>query len=180
MKTRPTLNILGRFIGALAALLIGAACFGLLPVAFAQSAENAIGPKNEQVAMELAEWGMPVVSFFAQKEANARDKGAQPNQILFWSRPLDHHNTILTPSDVVLYISAQIDTFDGPMVLEVPATEGPLGIFGSLADPFMVPLEDVGGLKGVDGGKGGRILITPPGYDKPVPAGYLPVPSAQV
>jgi hypothetical protein len=30
------------------------------------------------------------------------------------------------------------------MVLEVPRTEGDLGIFGSIVDPFMVPLEDVG------------------------------------
>ncbi len=121
---------------------------------------------------------MPLVSFFAQKEANVRDMEAQPNQILFWSRPLDHNNKILTPNDVVLYISAQIETFKGPMVLEVPKTEGPLGIFGSLLDPFMVPLEDVGGAKGVDQGKGGKILITQPGYDKPIPSEYLHVPSA--
>ena len=63
-------------------------------------------------------------------------------------------------------------------MLEVPATEGSLGIFGSLVDPFMVPLEDVGGSSGVDKGKGGKILITPPGYDKTIPAGYLHVPSA--
>jgi hypothetical protein len=121
---------------------------------------------------------MPLVTFFAQKEANVRDMGALPNQILYWSRPLDHHDKILTPNDVVLYISAQIETFDGPMVLEVPAAEGPLGIFGSLVDPFMVPLEDVGGERGVDKGRGGKILITPPGYAEEIPNGYLHVPSA--
>ena len=142
------------------------------------AARNAIDSNNVQLELELAEWGMPVVTFLAQKEANVRDMGAHPNQILYWSRPLDHHNKILTPNDVVLYISAQIETFKGPMVLEVPAAEGPLGIFGSLVDPFMVPLEDVGGARGVDKGKGGRILITPPGYAGEVPAGYLHVPSA--
>jgi len=121
---------------------------------------------------------MPVVSFFAQKEANLRDMGAHPNEILYWSQPLDHNNKILTPNDVVLYISAQIETFDGPMVLEVPPTEGALGIFGSLVDPFMVPLEDVGGAMGVDGGKGGKILITPPGYTEAIPGDFLHVPSA--
>ncbi len=133
---------------------------------------------SDQVALELAEWGMPLVTFFAQKEANVRDMGARPNQILFWSKPLDHHNKILTPNNVVLYISSQIETFQGPMVLDVPATEGELGIFGSLVDPFMVPLQDVGGTLGVDKGKGGKILITPPGYAEAVPAGYLHVPSA--
>ena len=142
------------------------------------SAQYAIDSRNEGVALELAEWGMPVVSFFAQKEASARDMGAQPNQILFWSKPLDHHNKILTPNDVVLYISSQIETFDGPMVLEVPATEGQLGIFGSIIDPFMVPLEDVGGTNGIDQGEGGRILITPPGYEETIPAEFLHVPAA--
>jgi hypothetical protein len=61
---------------------------------------------------------MPVVTFFAQKEANERDMGAKPNEILFWSRPLDHHNKILTPNDVTLYISAQIETFDGASCLD--------------------------------------------------------------
>jgi hypothetical protein len=139
---------------------------------------GATGANNEQRALELAEWAMPVVTFFAQKKANVRDMGAHPNQILYWSRPLDHNNKILTPNDVVLYISAQIETYDGPMVLEVPAAEGPLGIFGSLVDPCMVPFEDVGGERGVDRGKGGKILITPPGFTGEIPVGYLHVPSA--
>ena len=142
------------------------------------TAQDANDSNNERDALELAEWGMPVVSFFAQKEASARDMGAAPNQILFWSKPLDHHNKILTPNDVTLYISAQIETFNGPMVFEVPAAEGPLGIFGSLVDPFMVPLEDIGGANGIDKGEGGKILITPPGYDKSIPSGFLHVPSA--
>ena len=33
---------------------------------------DATSANNEQVALELAEWGMPVVTFFAQKEANVR------------------------------------------------------------------------------------------------------------
>lgn len=138
----------------------------------------ALDSSNELEALDVAAWGMPVVSFFAQKEANARDMGAEPNQILFWTQPFDHKNKILTPNDVTLYISAQIETFDGPMVFEVPAAEGPLGIFGSLIDPFMVPLEDIGGANGIDKGEGGKILITPPGYTGDVPAGYLHVPSA--
>ena len=151
-------------------------CLGmvLMPMALAQDQTRI----SEGEAVELAEWAMPVVSFFAQKEAAERDMGAKPNQILYWSRPLDHHNKILTPNDVVLYISAQIETFDGPMVLEIPPAEGKLGIFGSLIDPFMVPLADVGGPNGIDHGKGGRILITPPGYKGKIPPGYLHVPSA--
>jgi len=137
-----------------------------------------IQKQHDQLAEDIASWAMPLVSFFAQKEANVRDMGAQPNQILYWSKPFDHNNKILTPNNTVLYISAQIETFDGPMVLEVPAKDGQLGIFGSLVDPFMVPLEDVGNDTGIDQDKGGKILITPPNYTKEIPEGYLHVPSA--
>ena len=137
-----------------------------------------ISKENEEKAIDLGKWGMPLVSFFAQKEANERDMGAQPNQILFWSQPFDHNNKILTPNDVVLYISAYIETFDGPMVLEIPKSEKNIGLFGSIVDPFMVPLEDVGGENGIDKGLGGKILLTPPGYNGEVPAEYLHIPSA--
>ena len=54
----------------------------------------AIQIKDEQTALDIAQWAMPVVSFFAQKAASLRDMGAQPNQVLFWSKPLDHNNKI--------------------------------------------------------------------------------------
>ena len=140
--------------------------------------EYTISKENEEQAIALGKWGMPLVSFFAQKEANIRDMGALPNQILYWSQPFDHNNKILTPNDVVLYISASIETFDGPMVLEIPKSEENIGLFGSIVDPFMVPLEDVGGARGIDKGLGGKILITPPGYSGEIPSEYLHIPSA--
>ena len=67
---------------------------------------------------------------------------------------------------------------DGPMVME-----GPPGLQGILLDFWQRPIPgptiegrefagDVG-LPGPDGGKGGKFLILPPGYDKPVPEGYF-------
>ncbi|WP_172665913.1 DUF1214 domain-containing protein [Flammeovirga sp. OC4] len=139
--------------------------------------ENGISVENEATAVKLGKWAMPVVSFFAQKEANERDMGALPNQILYWSQPLDHNNKILTPNDVVLYTSTSIETFDGPMVLEIPKADENIGLFGSILDPFMVPLEDVGGANGVDKGLGAKLLITPPNYDKEIPSEYIHIPS---
>lgn len=144
----------------------------------AKSIELTISTENKEKAIELGKWGMPLVSFFAQKEANMRDMGAHPNQILYWSQPFDHNNKILTPNDVVLYISAYIETYDGPMVLEIPRSEDNIGLFGSIVDPFMVPLEDVGGETGIDKGLGGKILITPPDYNGKIPSEYLHIPSA--
>jgi hypothetical protein len=140
--------------------------------------EFVITKENEARAFDIGKWGMPVVSFFAQKEANVRDMGAKANEVLFWSQPFDHNNKILTPNNVVLYISASIETFEGPMVFEVPKPDGGLGIFGSILDPFMVPLEDIGGKNGIDKSQGGKILITPPNYEGSIPPGYFHIPSA--
>jgi hypothetical protein len=67
---------------------------------------------------------------------------------------------------------------DGPIVFEAPP-----GLQGILLDFWQRPIPgptiggrvffgDVG-LPGPDGGKGGKFLILPPGYDKPVPEGYF-------
>jgi len=67
---------------------------------------------------------------------------------------------------------------DGPMVFEAPP-----GLQGILLDFWQRPIPgptigghafagDVG-LPGPDGGKGGKFLILPPGYDKPVPDGHF-------
>jgi len=161
------------------ALALGLSLFGATaPSDVLANQQTSVNAELQQFSdLDLAKWAMPVSSFYAQKTANVRDMNAMPNQILFWSQPLDSNNQILTPNDTVLYISAQIETFTGPMVLEVPATQGELGIFGSLVTPFMEPLEDIGGSKGIDQGNGGKILITPPGYKDKIPAGYLHVPN---
>ncbi len=57
------------------------------------------------------------------------------------------------------------------MVLEVPAAEGG-SITGSVMNCWQAPLDDVG-TAGADAGHGGRYLIVPPGWDQPVPEGYL-------
>jgi hypothetical protein len=67
---------------------------------------------------------------------------------------------------------------DGPMVFEAAP-----GLQGILLDFWQRPIPgptigdrafagDVG-LPGPDGGRGGKFLIVPPGYDKPVPEGYF-------
>ena len=56
----------------------------------------------------------------------------------------------------------------GPMVVEVP--RGPL--VGLVNDHHQRWVTDMG-LPGADAGKGGRYLILPPGWDGPVPGGFL-------
>ena len=49
-------------------------------------------------------------------------------------------------------------------------------INGTIMDAWQMPLEDVGPA-GVDGGKGGKYVILPPGYDETVPEGFIALPS---
>ena len=71
-------------------------------------------------AVEAAIWGMPAVNFDLMNQAMLRAKGA-PNQIVYWSRPLDWKNQTLTPNPDTIYFMPFFNTKDvGPMVLEIP------------------------------------------------------------
>ena len=119
-------------------------------------------------------WGMPAVNYRMMYEASARAGGSGENQIVFWSGLLDWRNQTLTPNPDVIYVMPFFTTKEvGPMVLEVPpADEGALN--GSIMNYWQVAIEDIGPAE-VDEGKGARCLILPPGYEDPVPAGYLPL-----
>ncbi len=137
----------------------------------AQLAERALHRR----AVEAVIWGMPAVNFDLMNQAMLKAKGA-PNQIVYWSRPLDWKNQTLTPNPDTIYFMPFFNTKDiGPMVLEIPpADEG--SITGSVDDGWQCALEDVGPA-GVDKGKGGKYLILPPGYKDKVPDGYIEMPS---
>ena len=130
----------------------------------------------ERRAIEAVIWGMPAVNYDRMFEA-ARAAGASPNQIVYWSRPIDWMNQTLTPNPNAIYVMPFIDTTsDGPMVMEIPPATGGT-IVGSLMDVWQVPIEDVG-IAGVDKGQGGKYLILPPDYEGSVPDGYIPMPSS--
>jgi hypothetical protein len=126
-------------------------------------------------AVEAINWGMAAVNTELMFQA-AYGAGAQVNQIVYWSRPLDWKNQTLTPNPDTLYLMPFFSTAEaGPIVIEIPpADDG--SITGSLMDLWQVPLEDVGPA-GVDKGRGGKYLVTPPGWDQPPPEGYIVLPS---
>lgn len=125
-------------------------------------------------AVEAVIWGMPAVNFDRINQAMLTAKAA-PNQIVYWSRPVDWKNQTLTPNPDTIYLMPFYNTKDGPVVLEIPpADEG--SITGSVDDAWQNALEDVG-LAGVDEGKGGKYLIIPPGDKGQIPIGYIPLPS---
>ncbi len=136
-------------------------------------ATAAYDPAAIQGAVSAAVWATPLVRFDAMREAYFRDGGARYSDILYWSRPSDWKNQTPTPNASSLYAYANYNVKDGPVVVEIPRTEGAT-LFGSLLDAWQVPHADVGP-EGEDKGNGARYLLLPPGYQGEVPAGYLPV-----
>ena len=65
---------------------------------------------------------------------------------------------------------------NGPVVVEIPPADADHVIVGSFDVAWQNALADVGPA-GADKGKGGKYLITPPGYKDKAPDGYIVLPS---
>ena len=114
-------------------------------------------------AIDAIIWGIPAVNFDLMYQSFQRDAKGGVNQIAYWSRIPNWKNQTLTPNPDTLYFMPFFSTKDvGPLVLEIPpADEG--SITGTIMNCWQEALEDVGPA-GMDKGKGGKYLITPPGF----------------
>ena len=66
--------------------------------ASAFSAEELANRTIERRAVEAVIWGIPAVNYdLMLQEMLTKTKG-KPNQIVYWSKPLDWHNQTLTPN----------------------------------------------------------------------------------
>ncbi len=127
-------------------------------------------------AVEAVIWGIPAVNYDLMFQSMVHDAGGGMNQILYWSGLPDWKNQYLTPNPDTVYFMPFFNTKDvGPIVIEIPPADGG-SITGTIMDSWQIALEDVGPA-GVDKGKGGKYLVLPPGYDKPIPHGYIAMPS---
>ena len=126
-------------------------------------------------AVEAVIWGMPAVNYERMLQA-AIDNGAKLNQVVYWSRPVNEKNQTLTPNPDTIYLNPFYDTTNGPMVVEIPPADADHVIVGSFDVAWQNALADVGPA-GADKGKGGKYLITPPGYKEKAPEGYIVLPS---
>lgn len=126
-------------------------------------------------AVEAVIWGMPLVNYDRLLQAVTQSGGA-PNQILYWSQPVNWKNQTLTPNPDTIYLNPFYDTRKGPVVLEVPPAGDDGIVVGSVDTAWQNALGDIGPT-GLDQGKGGKYLITPPGYKDKIPEGYFALPS---
>jgi len=130
----------------------------------------------ERRAIEAINWAMPAVNYDLMRHAMHRDAGGRMNQVLYWSRPFDWKNQMLTPNPDVIYALPFFDLCEGgPMVIEIPPAGDDGSITGTIMDCWQAPLEDVGPA-GKDAGKGGKYVVLPPGHSDAVPEGFIALP----
>ena len=129
-----------------------------------------------QRAFEAVLWGMPAVAIYRFRAAAMEDLGMHDNDIITYSATARPNLEAITANSSTPYIAAYTDLQHGPAVLEVPEA-GPDGsLYGQVVDAWQFTIADVGPT-GLDKGKASKYLFTPPGYDQPIPNGYIHVPS---
>lgn len=110
-------------------------------------------------AVESIIWSLPLMSYKAMRDGHQMDGGVGYNEVAYNSKVQDWRLQITTPNNTTPYVMAFWDVSQGPVVIEIPATEEGVGLFGVIMDSWQRPLEDVGA-KGKDQGLGGKYLIT--------------------
>lgn len=110
--------------------------------------------------------GLQVTSLYALLRG-LRDAGIAPGEVGITETLLNARGLMLTPNTTTIYIQAQIDLSDGPVVVIAPP--GMLGFIDDAAFKYVIDI----GAAGPDKGEGGKYLILPPGYEGEVPDGYF-------
>jgi hypothetical protein len=129
-------------------------------------------------AVQAYLWALPLINWYAMKEASETRFGAGYHVLPIWKSRLDAKTLVTTPNSDVIYAMGYVDLKGGPLVIEAPP-----GLQGILDDAFQRPIcsetkiggkvwcGDVG-LPGPDKGKGGKYLLLPPDWKGRVPWGY--------
>jgi hypothetical protein len=129
-----------------------------------------------QRATQTYLWALPLINTLGMKVGSEKQFGAGYNVLPVWKKRLDAKTLVTTPNSDVIYAMSYVDLGkDGPIVFEVPPM-----LQGILLDFWQRPIPVDGGkffgdigLPGPDGGKGGKVLLLPPGYKGSVPSGYF-------
>ena len=137
-----------------------------------RSAEDLNYQQALQRGTQAVIWGMPAVGIMGIRRGSERDLGATFNDIIYMSHPPAPRQALLTPTNQTPYVIVMLNTGDGPVVLDLPRASEKTIFFGTVIDAWQLPVTDVGP-EGADEGFGGKYLFLPPGYDKPVPEGYI-------
>lgn len=132
------------------------------------SVKNLYDELDFQRATQAYIWATPIVSMEAIRAANKRDWGVDYNAVSLVDGYTTPVAVALTGNSTTIYAAVFSDLArDGPVVIDSPE-----GVYGVIDDFWQRPVVEVGPF-GPDKGKGGKFLLLPPGYDGPIPDGYL-------
>jgi hypothetical protein len=129
-----------------------------------------------QRATQAYLWALPLINTLGMKNGSEQTFGAGYNVLPIWKKRLDAKTLVTTPNSDVIYAMNYLDLGkDGPLVFEAPPN-----LQGILLDVWQRPIPVDGGkfagdvgFFGPDGGKGGKFLLLPPGYQGNVPEGHF-------
>jgi len=113
-------------------------------------------------ATEAVVWAMPLLNFKQFRDGH-RALGVKNNDVAYHTRIQDWQFQTATPNNTTPYVNFFYNIEDGPIVVEIPPSADGVGIFGTIMDAWQRPIDDVGA-KGRDGGKGGKYILVPKGY----------------
>jgi len=126
---------------------------------------------------EAVLWAMPAVAIYRLRVGLLEQPGMADNAIDAYSGPLHTFHEVITGNQVTPYIAGTSDLRNGPVVLEVPAKTPKAVLYGQVVDAWQATIADVGP-SGADKGEGGKYLFVPPGYNEPIPDGYIVIRSS--
>jgi hypothetical protein len=129
-----------------------------------------------QRGIEAVIWAMPAVSMAFFRDSAFKAYGIAYHNVIAFSHPAQPRHELLTSNAQVPYVFTFFDLRDGPVVMEIPASNDKSLLYGQIVDAWQVSIADIGP-SGADKGTGGKYLFTPPGWKGAVPRGYLHVPS---
>jgi hypothetical protein len=140
-----------------------------------QTAETLRDELLFQRATQIYLWALPLINTLGMQTGSEKVFGSGYNVLPIWKKRLDAKTLVTTPNSDVIYAMSYLDLGkDGPMVFDAPPM-----LQGILLDFWQRPIPVDGGkffgdvgLPGPDAGKGGKILLLPPGYMGKVPGGY--------
>jgi hypothetical protein len=141
----------------------------------ADTAKSLMEVLKFQRATQTYLWALPLLNTMGMRDGADAVFPVGYNIMQIWEKRLDAKTKVTTPNSDLIYGMTFANLAEtGPLVFEAPPK-----LRGILLDFWQRPIpEDSGqffgdvGLPGPDGGAGGKFLILPPGYDKPVPGGY--------
>ena len=129
-----------------------------------------------QAAYQTMLWSMPAAAIYRFRGATQDAIKADDTTILSWHNTASPRLEATTANSSTPYITAYSDLQKGPLVLEVPPASEDGQLYGQVVDAWQLTIADIGP-GGMDDGKGGKYLFTPPGYEGEVPDGYIHVAS---